>query len=355
MTPRADAAADAARSWLAERLPLNLDQLIHFGNEPVPNHLKRWWFCLGGTPALLFGVQVVTGILLTFYYVPEPGKAYDSVRMLTDEVSFGWFIRGVHKWSANLMIVAVVLHVMRVFFTGAYRRPRELNWVVGSALLGCVLLFGFTGYSLVYEQLSYWGATVAANITSAVPIMGNTLGAMLRGGERIGDNTLTRFFVIHIGVLPTIFTCLFAVHILLIRLIGVTEFHFSDEHADEPRHFPFFPDHMLTELAIGCVLMTLLTCLVCAFPPGLGERADPLLTPEHIKPEWYFFWAFRWLKLTGLQAAVVTQGLAAALFTFWPWIDALIRRRRPDSELSVAVGVAAFFALLALTLWEALA
>ncbi|MBI4865980.1 MAG: cytochrome bc complex cytochrome b subunit [Candidatus Wallbacteria bacterium] len=350
MTPVQD-----ARGWLAERVPLNLDQLTHFGNEPVPNHLKRWWFCLGGTPAYLFLVQVVTGILLTFYYVPEPGKAYDSVRYITDEAAYGWFIRGLHKWSANLMIVAVVLHAMRVFFTGAYRKPRELNWVVGSCILGVVLLFGFTGYSLVYEQLSYWGATVAGNITSAVPVMGDFLGAMLRGGERIGDNTLTRFFVLHIGVLPTIITCLLFVHILLIRLIGVTEFHFADEDPEHPQHFPFFPDHLLTEMAIGVVLMIVLTCLVCAFPPGLGERANPLVTPEHIKPEWYFFWAFRWLKLAGLKAAVVTQGLAAVLFAGWPWIDAAIRRRRPDSELSIFVGVVAFLFLLGLTLWEALA
>ncbi len=345
---------ETAADWISERIPLQLEQLKHFGSEPVPYHLKRWWFCLGGTPAYLFLVQILTGILLTFYYVPDPEKAYDSVQALSSGIPFGWYIRGLHKWSANLMIVTVVLHALRVFFTGAYRKPREINWVIGCGILGTVLVFGFTGYSLVYEQLSYWGATVAGNLTQAVPFVGQYLGDLLRGGERIGDNTLTRFFVLHIGVLPTVLIALLAVHILLIRLIGVTEYRFEDE-PEEKQTFPFFPDHFLTEVGIGVVLMIILTCLVCIFPPGLGERADPLVTPEHIKPEWYFFWAFRWLKLTGLQLAVISQGLAAMTMVCWPWIDAAIRRRRPDSDASIWIGIVAFLTLLGLTLWEALA
>ena len=155
----------AIQKWLRDRVPLDPEQLKHFGSEPVPNHMRRWWWCLGGTPAYLFLVQLGTGILLTFYYVPEPARAYDSVWRISHELSFGWWVRGIHHWGSHLMIVAVILHVMRVFFTGAYRAPREINWVVGSFILGIVLFFGFTGYSLVYEQLSYWGATVGANIT----------------------------------------------------------------------------------------------------------------------------------------------------------------------------------------------
>ena len=170
-------------AWLHERVPLQSGQLRELTNEPVPNHLRRWWFCLGGTPAYLFVVQIVTGILLAIYYKPSPDTAYDSVRYITHEVSFGWYIRSVHKWAATLMIAAVILHQMRVYFTGAYRRPREINWMIGMCLLLCSLLIGFTGYSLVYEQLSYWGATVGANITGTVPLAGPLLRNMMLGGE----------------------------------------------------------------------------------------------------------------------------------------------------------------------------
>ena len=159
------------RSWLGDRLPVSGQQFRELTNEPVPYHLKRWWFALGGTPAYLFIVQIFTGILLAFYYEASPTTAYESVEYITREVSFGWYIRSVHKWAATLMIVAVILHQIRVFFTGAYRKPRELNWLIGMCLLMCTLVVGFTGYSLVYEQLSFWGATVAANLAGAVPLI----------------------------------------------------------------------------------------------------------------------------------------------------------------------------------------
>jgi len=132
--------------WFHERVPVSAGQLAELTNEPVPNHLKRWWFCLGGTPAYLFVVQIVTGILLAMYYQPAPSTAYESIRYVTEEATFGWFLRSLHKWAATLMIAAVILHQMRVYFTGAYRRPRELNWVIGMCLLMATLLTGFTGH-----------------------------------------------------------------------------------------------------------------------------------------------------------------------------------------------------------------
>jgi quinol-cytochrome oxidoreductase complex cytochrome b subunit len=160
------------KEWFRERLPISGDDLRELTNEPVPNHLRRWWYCLGGTPAYLFVVQIATGILLAVYYQPSPQTAYESIAYITNEVSFGWYIRSLHKWAATFMIAAVVLHQMRVFFTGAYRKPRELNWMVGMCLLMLTLLTGFTGYSLAFEQLSFWGATVAANINESIPVLG---------------------------------------------------------------------------------------------------------------------------------------------------------------------------------------
>jgi quinol-cytochrome oxidoreductase complex cytochrome b subunit len=347
----------SAGAFLKERVPLDTAALQHFSNEPVPNHLKHWWWCLGGTPALLFLVQVTTGILLTFYYVPSTAAAYDSVRRITHEVPYGWYLRSLHHWASYLMITAVALHVLRVFFTGAYRRPRELNWMIGLGLLGVTLLFGFTGYSLVYEQLSYWGATVAANLTEAVPVLGPHLARLMRGGQTVGDSTLTRFFILHIGVMPTLLTLLLGAHLMLVRLHGVTEFEFDKDRAKAgaPRTYPFFPDHFLSEVVIGVGLALVLSCLALIFPVGLAERADPLHTPAHIKPEWYFFWAFRWLKVAGLSAALLSMGAAGFLALIWPFIDGWIRRRRPGSEISMLVGAGAVLLLLVLTVWEAVA
>ena len=351
-------AQGSTAAWLQDRFPIDWEALRGLSNEPVPNHLKHWWWCLGGTPALLFVLQAATGILLSFYYVPDPDRAYESVRHVNEVVPFGWFLRSLHRWSSNLMIAAVILHMMRVFFTGAYRKPREANWMIGVALLGVTLFFGFTGYSLVYEQLSYWGATVASNLTEAVPGIGPLLGRMLRGGDTVGKETLSRFFILHIGVLPTLMTLLLGAHLLLMRLHGVTEFEFEGKGLKAPadkKTFPFFPDHIMTEIIIGLSLAFLLTCLTVIFPTGLAEKANPLVTPAHIKPEWYFFWTFRWLKLTGLTWAVLSVGFVGFLTLIWPFIDAAIRRRRPGSELSVWIGTAAVCALVVLTIWEAVA
>ena len=345
---------DKLKQWVLERVPVNTEELKHLSSEPVPNHLKRWWWCLGGTPAYLFIVQVITGILLTFYYVPSFDDAYESVRYITEEVPFGWWLRSVHKWSSIFMIMAVVLHTLRVFFTGAYRKPRELTWMTGVSILGITLFFGFTGYSLVFEQLSYWGATVAGNMMEAVPWVGEYLARMLRGGETVGDNTLTRFYILHIGVLPTGITILLFLHIVFIRVHGVSQFEFRDEQGTG-KTYPFYPDHFFTELIIGVALTVLLTCFAVIFPAELGEKANPLVTPAHIKPEWYFYFTFRWLKITGLTFAVLSTGFFFFMMFIWPFVDAGIRKLKPKSELSVWIGAVAFVGILILTLWEALA
>jgi quinol-cytochrome oxidoreductase complex cytochrome b subunit len=180
-------------------------------------------------------------------------------------------LRSLHKWSANLMIVAVFLHLLRVFFTGAYRHPRQLTWCSGVLLLGCTLAFGFTGYSLIYEQLSFWDATVATNLVEAVPVVGHLAAMMMRGGPEVTGNTLTRFFMLHIGLLPTAMFALLFVHIVLVRLHGVTELEFRGEPVPAAeRTFPFWPHHAPTELLIGVLLMFVLTVLALALPAELG-------------------------------------------------------------------------------------
>ncbi|MCA9176852.1 MAG: cytochrome bc complex cytochrome b subunit [Planctomycetales bacterium] len=355
-----------AGSWLRERVPVDGASLRELTNEPVPNHLKKWWFALGGTPAYLFVVQIATGILLAFYYQPSAATAYQSVQYITHEAAFGWYLRSLHKWAATLMIAAVILHQMRVYFTGAYRRPRELNWVVGMSLLMCTLLTGFTGYSLVFEQLSYWGATVAANISDAAPVVGGFAKQMLLAGDGYNDRTLSRFYILHAAVLPTTIVLLVIVHIAFIRMHGVTELEEIDESASAGNrtpeasdgastHFNFFPDHLLTELMIGLVLMTLLSALACIFPATIGPQADPLTTPEEIKPEWFFYVSFRWLKLFSLTFAVISTGFIIGAMFLWPWIDNFLRRVTGIKEISVYIGIVGTFLLIGLTVWEAVA
>ena len=315
--------------FVEERLPVTGEDLRELTNEPVPNHLKRWWFALGGTPAYLFVVQIVTGILLAIYYQPSSTTAYESVVHITNEVAYGWFLRSVHRWGATLMVAAVVLHQMRVYFTGAFRKPREINWMVGMCLLLCTLMLGFTGYSLVFEQLSYWGATVGANITASVPIVGGVMRDFLLGGEVYNQNTLPRFYVIHAAVLPVTLVLLIVVHIAIIRLQGVTEFEFEDEKDLPEKTFNFFPDHLLSEILAGLTLMILLAFLATVFPATIGEKANPLITPEVIKPEWFFYVTFRWLKLFSGTAAILSMGFIVFVMFAWPFIDAGFRKYNP--------------------------
>ncbi|MEX2188940.1 MAG: cytochrome bc complex cytochrome b subunit [Pirellulales bacterium] len=341
------------QAWIAERIPVTGEQIRELTNEPVPNHLKRWWFCLGGTPAYLFLVQIVTGILLAFYYQATPASAYESIRYITHEVNYGWYFRSLHKWAATFMIAAVILHQMRVYFTAAYRRPREVNWVIGMCLLMAALLTGFTGYSLVFEQLSYWGATVASNLSDAVPVVGPIVKQMLLGGEEYNAHTLSRFYIMHAAILPAAMILLLVVHISLIRLHGVTELRFGDEKADEPAHFNFFPEHLYTEIIVGLVLMVLLSALATILPAELGPKADPQTTPEVIKPEWFFYVSFRWLKMFSLTFAVLSTGFIVAAMFVWPWIDSWLIRVTKSRDVSIYIGIAATILLIGLTVVEA--
>jgi quinol-cytochrome oxidoreductase complex cytochrome b subunit len=338
------------QSWLFERIPIPKTTWEKPLREDLPIHLKEWVWCLGGTPLLLFAILATTGILLTFYYVPYPEAAYQSVQQITERVRLGWFLRGMHKAAGHLMIIAVLLHMIRVFVTRAYRKPRELNWMVGVALFLTVLGFAFTGYALVYDQLSYWATTVGTNMIAELPLLGKPLLYFLRGGPDVNSNTLTRLYNFHIGVLPTIMVLLLGSHLLFLRLHGVAKLE-NDPRAET---YPFFPNHVLTEIIIGLIILIGIVNYAVFFPPAMGPPANPDSTPSHIRPEWYFFPSYRWLKIVPLQVGLWGSLVFILGMLLWPFLDAFFDKRFPGKNVGRALGIAGWMVTITFLIWETL-
>jgi quinol-cytochrome oxidoreductase complex cytochrome b subunit len=207
--------------WFDERFDVRIP-LQSFLKKPVPKHAIRWYFCLGGITFALFVIQGITGILLSLYYKPTPGEAYESILFIMNNVRFGWLIRSIHSWSASGMILTCLAHMLRVYITGAYKRPRELNWIAGVFLLLLTLGFGFTGYLLPWDQKALWGSTVGSEILGVIPLVGNALLGLLRGGADVTGLTLTRFYGIHMLVLPVLAISFLAAHFVIIRRQGIS-------------------------------------------------------------------------------------------------------------------------------------
>ncbi len=206
--------------WIDERIGLRalIAAALHV---TIPRSAHT--FYLGGITLFFFGVQATTGILLALYYQPTPEAAYDSILYIMNQTNFGWLIRSVHAWSANLMIVFCVLHLLRVVIQGAYKKPREITWMVGMALLFITLGFGFTGYLLPWDQRAYWATTVGTEIAGSVPLIGGSVRELLRGGADIGALTLSRFFGVHMLVLPLTLVGLVGLHLLIVHQQGLAD------------------------------------------------------------------------------------------------------------------------------------
>jgi ubiquinol-cytochrome c reductase cytochrome b subunit/cytochrome b6 len=338
--------------WLSKSFPVDQEAMIQLTAEPIPNHLKRWWWALGGTPMYMFVVQVITGLMLIFYYVPDTEHAYKSIAYITYEADYGWLIRSIHRWSSNIMIASLILHMMRVFFTKSYKAPRDLNWMFGVVLFLLTLMLGFTGYSLVYEQMSYWAMKVGTGIAGATPFIGGWIADFMRGGSDIGQNTLTRFFLFHVVLLPILIALAVVVHLYLIRTHGVTEHKFKGDENLEKKTFPLFPDHVMTELVMVSIIMVMLVVLSILFPAQLGDPANPNVTPLHIKPEWYFYPVFRWLKVTNLMIGVLGPMTFLGILFFWPFIDKTFDKWFPEKEVGFWIGIIGMLTICVFTIWE---
>ncbi|MFH2103398.1 MAG: cytochrome b N-terminal domain-containing protein [Chloroflexota bacterium] len=206
--------------WVDERYQVS-EPLSKILKKPVPKFALRWWYCLGGITAFLFVVQGITGIMLAFYYKPTAAEAYTSIQFIENEVRFGAAIRMIHHWAANGMIVMCIAHMLRVFIMGAFKAPRELNWVSGVLLLLLTLLFGFTGYLLPWDQRAYWATTVATDIAGSVPAIGGLILVFLRVGWDVSEATLGRFYALHIIVTPLLTVAFMLVHFMMIRKLGI--------------------------------------------------------------------------------------------------------------------------------------
>jgi cytochrome b6 len=322
-----------ARLWLADRT--GWETVSHFlAHKTVPVHSGTLWYYFGGITLFLFVIQVLTGVLLLLYYRPTPTEAFESVQFIVTQVQFGWLVRSVHSWSANLMVLAALIHMFSVFFLKAYRQPRELTWLSGMALLFLALMFGFSGYLLPWNTLSLFATKVGTDMAAAVPVVGEFVRRFLRGGEEVSGATLTRFFGFHVAVLPGLTTMLLLVHLALVQKWGMS----SPKGSTEPVPvMPFFPDFAVRELIGWYGALALLGTLAALFPWELGTKADPFASaPPGIRPEWYFLAVFYTLKLIpskilifdGETVGILLFGLGAVGWMLMPFWD----QRGPHEE-----------------------
>jgi cytochrome b6 len=339
-------------AWLDERL--DLSSLQHFiADKSVPVHRHRVWYYMGGITLFLVGVQVFTGILLLLYYRPSATEAYESVKFIVSQVEFGWLVRNVHSWSANLLIFMAFVHLFSTLFLRSYRKPRELTWVSGVLLLFVMMAFGFSGYLLPWNELAFFATKVGTGIAGAVPIVGGALRTFLRGGDEVTGATLTRFYGLHVAVLPAITTVILGIHLLFIQRQGMSvppSVERREKAGEATRQMPFFPHYVLHDLMWWYVALAVLAALALFLPWELGRKADAFApVPAGIRPEWYFLAMFQVLKLLpshvlgleGEMLGVLGFGLAAMLLLFLPFLD----RRAGDGHSSRLVTIGGLVAL----------
>jgi len=345
--------------WLEKRLPVA--RAVEFArHKTVPQHRYTIFYYLGGMTLFFFVVQVVTGILLMLYYRPSAEEAFESVEFIMTTVPFGWLIRSIHSWSANLMVFFVFLHLATVFFVKAYRKPREMTWISGCILLFLSMGFGFSGYLLPWNQLAFFATKVGTDIAGSVPFIGEWMVTFLRGGERVTGGTLSRFYGWHVAILPAITTALLLLHLLLVQVQGMSVPPAVSKEAGRNRPLRFFPDFALRDLFGWVLALGVLAAIAALFPWELGVKADPFAPAfKDIRPEWYFMFMFETLKLIpggeilGIEyeaIPILGFGLAGMVLVFVPFLDrGLARKGR--SPLFTAAGVIAVVYMVGMTAW----
>ena len=283
-------------AWVDDRVKLN-DLVQFMGKKYVPVHRHSVWYYFGGVTLFLFIIQVGTGILLLLYYKGGEQLAFESIQFIMSRVQFGWLIRSIHSWAANLFILSAVIHMFSVYFERAYRNPREITWLTGMLMLFIGLGFGFSGYLLPWNELAFFATKVGTDIAGVIPFVGKPMMAFLRGGEDVTGATLTRFFGFHVAVLPGLFTFLLIIHLVLVQRQGMSEPLGTAPAGRKQATMPFFPNFILRDLLLWLIVLNVLAILAVFFPWELGRKADPFASaPAGIRPEWYFLFMFQTLK-----------------------------------------------------------
>jgi len=310
-----------------------------FLEKPLPGDLN-WTSTLGTICALLFIIQALTGTLLAMYYNPSPDHAYQSIDYIMQHVFMGRIMRGIHHWGAAAMVVLVVFHMVTVFYYGAYKAPREFTWIMGVGLLVLTLAFGFTGYLLPWDQKAYWATVVGTNIPHDIPLIGKYITRMLRGGEEVSGLTLTRFYSVHMLILPALMLLFIGVHIYLIRVHDMAG-HWDPDHPGKGESSRFFPDHLFkSAIAFSIVFSGIVLLSIFVDPP----REDIAMTPDPTylpRPEWYFMWLFQLLTYFSGKAELFA-GLAipiggVLLLVFLPFLSRTGLRSPADRPIATAV------------------
>jgi quinol-cytochrome oxidoreductase complex cytochrome b subunit len=319
-----------------------------------------WSATLGSLCAMLFALLAVSGMFLAMYYNPSPDKAYQSIDYIMNEVALGPILRGIHHWGAGAMVLAVFGHLATVFFAGSFKAPRELTWMLGVGLFLSTLGLGFTGYLLPWDQKAYWATVVSANIPRDIPVVGGVLTQLLLAGDSVSGLTLTRFYAIHMLVLPALMALLIAGHIYLVRLHGIAE-HGQEEPAspapspsDATRPYRFFPEHLARSMVVFAAVLAIILALSAwgRIPKELvAGTVDESYLP---RPEWYFMWIFQLLTYfsgsTEVIGSLVLPVAGVLLLFALPFLERSKFLGMANRPLATAAGLAAIVGIVYLTL-----
>jgi ubiquinol-cytochrome c reductase cytochrome b subunit len=340
--------------WFDRRLQLAAP-IREAVEHPVPRNTASWWYVFGSAALVVFLLQLVTGILLALIYVPSAGEAWSSLQALNHDVTLGWFIRALHGWGSNFMVAIVLIHMMQVFLFGAHKFPRELTWIVGVFLLLMTLGMAFSGQVLRFDQDAYWGLGIGASIASRVPVAGPAIVKLMLGGPIIAGATLSRFFTMHVFVIPGMLIAFVCLHLLMVLRLGINEWptpgrivrratYVAEYHALTKKDgAPFVPYAIWKDLFFAAfVLLAVAACAIYFGPFGPTGKPDPTIIQTVPKPDYFFLWLYALLSLLppSLETPALLIGpvviiLGLLLLPFLSGEGEKSWRRRPIAVLTV--------------------
>ncbi len=341
--------------WLDERIGLTELVDTHLKGYRVPSEAGVF-YTLGMVAVVAYAIQAVTGFVLLIYYIPHADYAFHGLQEIMRKAPFGWLFRMMHVVGSNMMVAVLFLHLFSVFFTGSYKKPRELTWLTGGLMLLFALLFCLSGYLLPWSQLSYWATTIVTAMPTAFPYLGEYVTRLLRGTEHVSGVTLNRFFALHVAILPPFLVSLMGLHVFLIRRTGISPSPFRRSEG-QAGGYPLYPHFLLKGLFMVMVYLAVMFFII-SFMPTLflpaeaNVPADPYKTPAHIKPGWYFLAPYQMLKLIPNKfLGIFIELLLLGVFLLWPFLDTKEERNIMRRPLLLGVFLLTLTLWILLTLW----